>query len=131
MSFKHIFHAGQAMIRNTKKENAISQLFHSPLIIPRVPATLSMIKCERGLAKDFTNSQDSLTRSYEENIKEKMHQVTDFDWDWLMIRVSRLAARGDLAHDNLVAKCDVKANQTPHVFSDSSGRLIDYEFKKK
>ena len=54
------------MIRHPKEENTISQLFHSPLIMTRVPATPDRIKCEGASANDYTNSRDSLTKSYEE-----------------------------------------------------------------
>ena len=55
------------MIRHPKGENTTSQLFYSPLIIPRLPVTFSKTKCGRGSGKDLISLQDSGTRSYEEN----------------------------------------------------------------
>ena len=57
MSFKRILQARQVMIRHPKGENTISLLFHSPLIIPRVPVTFEKIKCGRGSGKDFISLQ--------------------------------------------------------------------------
>ena len=56
------------MIRHPKGDNTISQLFHSPLIIPRGPVTFAKTKCGRGLAKDLISLQDSHRRSCEENL---------------------------------------------------------------
>ena len=53
------------MIRYPRGENSISLLFHFPLIIPRLHVNLGKIKRERELAKDFTNLQNSHTKSYE------------------------------------------------------------------
>ena len=53
MSFKYIFHSGQVIIRHPRGENGISWLFQFLLIIPRVPVNLAVIKCGRGLEKDF------------------------------------------------------------------------------
>ena len=68
VSFKHVLHAGQVMIRHPRGENTIFSLLLSPMIILRVPVTFAKIKCRRGLAKDFTSLQDSHTRSYDENL---------------------------------------------------------------
>ena len=73
------------MIGHPRSENNISKLFHSPLIIPRVPVTFAKIKCGRGLAKDFISLQDPHTRSYGENLFLKMQQMTDFDLERFMI----------------------------------------------
>ena len=72
------------MIWHFRGENTIFSLLHSPLI-PRVPVIFAQIKCGRGLAKDFTSLQDSHTRSYDENLFKKMHQMTDFDGERVTI----------------------------------------------
>ena len=109
------------MIRHPKGENTTFQLFHSPLIIPRVPETFANIKCGRGLAKDFTTLHDFHTRSYEENLFLKMHQMTNFQGERSMIPVELLGACKDLVQGNQVVKCDVTVCQTLHVFSESPG----------
>ena len=85
MSFKHILHAGQVMIRHPKGQNTIFSLFHSPMIISCLHVTFAKKKCGRGLAKDFTSLKDSHTSSYEENYLHQMHQMTDFDGERFMI----------------------------------------------
>ena len=65
-----------------------------------------MIKCRRGLAKDFTK----------ENLFHQMHQKTDFNGEMFMISVRLLAARKNLVHDIQAAKCDSTIRQWPTFF---------------
>ena len=50
--------------------------------------------------------------------------MADFDVKRLMIEVKPLASWKKFVHGNRMVKFDVTVRQTPHVFSDSPGRVI-------